>query len=160
MCCQLYQNTQKALWGGNTGEKDCPRPKTAAAETLQMQDQCWKYHVHRDFPFLLYSQSFRITQTCSPVVLKKGLNVPWCLDEVADFTRHAELQTSPQRQSHPCTEGHRMLGSELTAGLWDGEGRFYLAGTDPAFRQSSSAALECGGESSSFYQRGQVLFWR
>lgn len=151
---------RKPCEGANVGEKDFLLPKTTAAETLQMQDQYCKYYMHQDFPLLLYSQSFRSTQTCSPVVLKNGLNVLWCLHEVTDFTGHAELQSSLQRQNRPCTEGHRMPGSELTAGLWDGERHFYLTGMGPAFRQPSTAAPECGGESSSFYQRGQVLFWR
>lgn len=141
-------------------QKRCLLPNNAAAEMLQMQDQYCKYHVHWDFPPLLCSQSFRSTQTCSPVVLKKGSNVLRCLHSVTDCTEHTELQSSPQSQSHPCTEGHGVLRSALAAGLWGGEGHFYLAGAGPALRQPSAAALEHGGESSTFYQRGQVLFRR
>lgn len=152
---------RKPCEGANVGEKHCLLPNSAVAKTFQMQDQYCKYHVYWDFPPLLCSQGFRSTQTCSPVVLKKGWNVLRCLHEVTtDFTGHTDLQSSLQRQSHPRTEGHGVLGSELTTGLWDGEGHFYLAGMGPAFRQPSAAAFKHGGESSTFYQRGQVLFQR
>ena len=164
-CCKMRvassaKRCRKPCEGVNVREKHCPLPNSAAAETLQMQDQYCKYYVHWDFPPLLCSQSFRSTRTCSPVVLKKALNVLRCLHEVTDFTGHTELQSSLQRQSHPCTEGHGVLESELAAGLWDGEGHFYLAGMGPTFRQPSAAALKHSGESSTFYQRGQVLFQR
>lgn len=78
--CKTYvsssaERCRKPCEGANVGEKHCPLPNSAAAKTLQMQDQYCKYHMRWDLPPLLCPQSFWSTQTCSPVVLKKGWNV-------------------------------------------------------------------------------------
>lgn len=59
----------------------------------------------------------------------------WCLHEGTDFTGHKELAVKEEpRASHVLSEGHGVLGSELTDGLRDGKGYSHLGGKGPAFR--------------------------